>query len=108
MGEDKLVSFDLKDYLSRRNIEKSKIISQNISIRKLVCNDTVVHFISNESRLYSFGSDFNKLGLLGLGEVISISSPQINPNLANSSMIDISVSQTHFCCVDSKIFNITI
>jgi hypothetical protein len=109
LGEDKLVSFDLREYLSRGSLETTKIITQNVSVRKLVCNDSVVHFISNgESRLFSFGNDFQKLGLLGLGEIKSISSPQINPNLANSRIVDISLSQTHCCCVDSKFLIIII
>lgn len=101
-GKEILQSFDLNDYISIKLTKKTISFEGNKTVKKLVCNDKVVHFITSDGRLYSFGEDTEKLGYLGLGGLISVSSPYLNPNLSNCNLIDISISETHFSCVDSK------
>lgn len=94
-------------YKMENIINKSKNLSYQINltvkITKIACNDSVAHMISQEGVLLSFGDDFKKQGILGLGYTYQVKEPIVNTNLAKKRIIDISVSEKHCCAVDCKL-----
>ncbi len=102
-GKEYLQSTSLSEYLTHYTLKTRNVLAQNIQIRKLVCNDKIVHLLTKEGKLFSFGEDSQKIGCLGLGGVTSVSSPQLNPNLANCALVEIEMSESHCCCLDSTI-----
>lgn len=64
----------------------------------------ICHFITNDGQLYTWGEDRNRLGLLGLEENFEIYTPTLNTNFMNTRVVDIAISPTHCCCIDSKNF----
>ncbi len=58
--------------------------------------------ITTQGNLFSWGEDLKKSGILGLGYNFSIKEPTLNSNLINRKIIDISISETHCCCLDGN------
>ncbi len=73
-------------------------------IKKIVCNNDVIHSISEDGQVYSWGNDRDRTGLLGLGLNYSQPSPVLNTNFTNKKIIDISLSDKHAAAVDSNNF----
>lgn len=68
---------------------------------KIACNNYVVHAISDEGQVFSWGNDREKLGVLGLGLTYNQQSPILNLNFSNKKIIDISLSEKHAAALDS-------
>jgi alpha-tubulin suppressor-like RCC1 family protein len=71
-------------------------------IKKIVCNNDVIHSISEDGQVFSWGNDRNRTGLLALGLNYNQQSPVLNTNFSNRKIIDISLSEKHAAAVDSK------
>ena len=72
-----------------------------IKIRKICCNNYVVHAISEKGKVYSWGNDLDKSGILGLGNIFIKESPIINMNFNNHWIINMSISEKHGAALDS-------
>jgi alpha-tubulin suppressor-like RCC1 family protein len=72
-------------------------------IKKIVCNNDVIHSISEHGQVYSWGNDRDKTGLLGLGLNYNQNTPVLNTNFSNKKIIDISLSEKHAAALDSII-----
>lgn len=73
---------------------------------KIACNNFVVHAVSDDGQVYSWGNDREKNGVLGLGLNYNQPSPILNLNFSNRKIIDISLSEKHAAALDSKRFNL--
>lgn len=63
----------------------------------------MVHAISDEGFVYSWGNDRENYGTLGMGLNYSQASPCLNLNFSNKKIIDISMSEKHCAALDSKL-----
>lgn len=79
----------------------SSIVFKNIRISDIVCNDFVVHFLSDDGMLYSMGKDTKKYGLLGLGAQYDIPSPCPNNNLIDFRIQKIAMGLSHCLALTS-------
>jgi alpha-tubulin suppressor-like RCC1 family protein len=74
-------------------------------IIKIFSNNHVIHSITDEGVVFSWGIDRNKTGILGLGYTYNQPSPLLNTNFANKKIKEISMSEKHAAAIDSKKFN---
>jgi hypothetical protein len=68
-------------------------------IVKIFCNNNVIHSISEEGRVFSWGYDRDKLGILALGFNYNQPSPMPNTNFS-SKIVEISLSEKHAAAID--------
>lgn len=73
-------------------------------IIKIFCNNQVVHSITEEGLVFSWGNDRDKTGILGLGYTYNQSFPLLNTNFTNKRITDISLSNKHAAAIDCNIF----
>ena len=69
-------------------------------IIKIICNNNVIHSISDDGQVYSWGNDRDKYGTLGLGLNYNQQTPILNTNFSNKRIIDISISEKHCAALD--------
>lgn len=62
----------------------------------------VIHAVSDDGQVYSWGNDREKHGVLGLGLNYNQQTPILNLNFSNKKIIDISLSEKHAVALDSK------
>lgn len=105
LEDGEVIFWDTCNNVSR----KISLSSENIlfpemkyKIKKIVCHESIAHAITEEGVLISWGEDKKQYGTLGLGYNYSCKKPTINPNLSNKKIIDICMTDTHCCCIDSK------
>jgi alpha-tubulin suppressor-like RCC1 family protein len=61
-----------------------------------------MHSVSDDGNVYSWGTDREKSGILGLGTIYIQHSPILNPNFNNRKIIEISLSEKHAAAMDSN------
>ena len=75
---------------------------KSIKISSLSCNNAVAIFLSEDGTLYSEGNDLlNKFGILGVGEIYSLTSPSPISTLFDHRIKLISVGYSHACALNS-------
>ena len=109
MPSSKNLFHDSFEFLSSMPVEYSSIfyIYKDIGkykIKKIYCNHSVVHGISDDGNIFSWGEDINKIGILGLGMIYNQSKPLLNKFFINKKITSISMSENHACAIDSTFF----
>ncbi len=74
---------------------------RSIPIQALSCNESVALFLSYDGTVYSYGNDPSRLGLLGQGEIYTVSTPQPVTKLLDHAIRQVSVGPTHACALNS-------
>jgi alpha-tubulin suppressor-like RCC1 family protein len=74
-------------------------------ISKIFCNNQVMHSISDDGMVYSWGNDREKTGILGLGYTYNQATPLLNTNFANKKIVEISLSEKHAAAIDGKFYS---
>ena len=62
-----------------------------------------MHSIADDGNVYSWGTDRERTGLLGLGSCYRQAKPVLNTYFQNRKIIDISLSDKHGAAIDGKI-----
>ncbi len=78
------------------------LVFAKIKIKKIVSNNTVIHSISKEGKVFSWGNDLCHSGVLALGNTFHTDQPTFN-SFFTSQIIDLSLSQKHGGAIDSTI-----
>ena len=73
----------------------------NRRLRKIICNNEVVHAITETGLVFSWGNDIYHRGTLGLGEnIYQVNTPILNKYLSKHLIFDISLSEEHCTAID--------
>jgi len=73
-----------------------------VKVQKLVCSQTIWLFLSEVGTVYSWGSDPQKIGLLGLGNVYEQPKPMQILSIEESKIKSISICESHAWATDLK------
>jgi hypothetical protein len=98
--------FDRFEFLSRVPVQYDSIKISNLDlgskkIIKIFCSNNVIHSLSVEGIVFSWGVDREKLGLLALGYNYNQPSPIPNTNFTDK-IIEISLSEKHAAATDGN------
>ena len=61
----------------------------------------MVHALTDEGNLYSWGCDIDKSGVLGLAHIYNQEKPLLNPNF-KKKLLNVSISEKHGAAIDSN------
>ena len=71
-------------------------------IKKIVCNDNIIHILTNNGLLYSMGNDYQNYGILGMGDLVyEIKDLTLNNFFLNCRLKNISICDKYCICLDS-------
>jgi len=74
---------------------------RNICITQLSCNESAALFLAQDGTLYSYGADYQKVGILGQGDIYLQNTPQPIKALLDHTITNISVGISHACAINS-------
>ncbi len=72
-------------------------------ISKIFCNKVVIHAITDEGTVFSWGNDKERTGVLALGQCYQQATPVLNSNFLNKRVTQISLSEKHGTAIDGSL-----